>query len=259
MVFAVLLLAAVMAALWLLDIRDWRVYGVVVASPAILTGITIGTISPLLLLLGACAWRWRHRKIVVAIAVGAAVTAKLFLWPLLLWLWFTHRRQSAILAAVLGVAASLVAWAWIGFAGLSTYPSVLRSVRLEGDRGYSPGWLIGSDGVWLIAVVGALLVVWLGRRDRDRECFIAAVIVALSASPVLWLHYFSLLPLVMVQHRRLNWRWLVPLLLWATPAQLALGDTWRIALTMLVVAAISIPAGAGVQTTGAIRRDLSTG
>jgi hypothetical protein len=48
--FVPLLACSIFGALWLLGVRDWRCYGAVVAWPAVLTAVSLGTLSPLLLL-----------------------------------------------------------------------------------------------------------------------------------------------------------------------------------------------------------------
>src|SRR5579885_221281 len=58
-VFVVGSAAAVPAALWLLGVRDWRCYGAAFLWPPVLSGVAIGTISPLLLLGVAACWRLR--------------------------------------------------------------------------------------------------------------------------------------------------------------------------------------------------------
>ncbi len=54
-----LLVAATGLALRLVGVRDWRCYGALLASPATLDAIRLGTLTPVLLLLAAAAWRWR--------------------------------------------------------------------------------------------------------------------------------------------------------------------------------------------------------
>ena len=53
---------AIAAALLLFGVRDWRCYGAAFLSPAVLTGVTYGTVTPLLLLGVSALWRWRDRE-----------------------------------------------------------------------------------------------------------------------------------------------------------------------------------------------------
>ena len=84
---------------------------------------------------------------VVGLAVGAGIAAKLFLWPLLVWLLLTRRFR----AAAIGAASSLVlvagAWAVVGFQGLTQYPALLRAVQdVYAIRSYSLATVAGGLG-----------------------------------------------------------------------------------------------------------------
>src|SRR4051795_7943783 len=60
--FLILLVAALAATLRVLDVRDWRVYGVVALWPSSLAAVQTGNLSILLALLLALAWRYRDRR-----------------------------------------------------------------------------------------------------------------------------------------------------------------------------------------------------
>lgn len=95
--------AAVFAALVLLGVRQPAAFvAVFVAAPTIRT-LQVGAINALLLLALAVAWRWRDRWFVAGVVVAAAVVAKLFLAPFVLWLVLTRRFRAAMLAAVTSV------------------------------------------------------------------------------------------------------------------------------------------------------------
>ena len=51
------------AALWLLDVRDWRVYGVVLLWPAVIEAVQTANASLPLTLLVALMWRYRDRAV----------------------------------------------------------------------------------------------------------------------------------------------------------------------------------------------------
>jgi len=89
--FTVVMGAALVVALWVLEIRDWRVYAVVGCWPATISSVQAGNVTALLVLLAAVAWRWRNRRFVPGVAVAVAIAAKLFLWPLVVWLLATRR------------------------------------------------------------------------------------------------------------------------------------------------------------------------
>ncbi len=125
-VWGVVLIASVLGSLWILSVRDWRVFGVVLGSAAVIGAVGVGTLTPVLLLLLAVAWRWRDRAWVVAGSLALAIALKLFLWPLVVWLAATRRWTAALGTVALAVAATLVAWAAIGFDGFADYPDLVR-------------------------------------------------------------------------------------------------------------------------------------
>ena len=79
----------VVAALWLLELRDWRCYGAAYLSVAVLHDIRLGALTPLLALGLALVWRWRAQAR-AAVPLALIIVAKLFLWPLTVWLVATY-------------------------------------------------------------------------------------------------------------------------------------------------------------------------
>jgi hypothetical protein len=247
-IFTLLAIGAVPLALWLLGVRDWRCYGAAVVSAPILHGAVVGAISALLALALAAAWRWRDRPVVVAPLVALLVVSKVFLWPLGLWLLVTGRVRSAFAAAGIAVAAAFAGWAALGFAGLADYPRLLTVLSdLLAKEGYSPialGLSLGapeSAAKLLAYVTGAVAIaacVALARRrsqEADLASLCAALVAALLLSPIVWTHYLAMLfvPIAVVR-QRLSGLWLVPLVLWATPAQ-SDGIAWRIVVGFVVM------------------------
>jgi alpha-1,2-mannosyltransferase len=245
--FFLLNLGAVVLALRLLGVRDWRCYTVTVASLPVYAGLGIGTISPLLLLGVAAAWRYRDRAVAVGLLVAYVMTAKLFLWPIWIWLVRTRRYAAAAIAAGSAGAAILVSWALLGFQGMLDYPRLLaRLTELEGPHSYSLYSLARSVGVdaassqklvyaaTLCAVVAALVFV-----KGDREWLVAAIGIALLATPILWPHYLMLLfvPVALTQ-RRFSLVWIAMLALWLDPDGWSWGNPARIAPVLLFVALI---------------------
>jgi len=227
-IWTVVSLAAIGLALWWLELRDWRCYALVGVFMFTRSAVNLGTVEALLLLAVAAAWRWRDRLVEPAAAVGLAVVLKLFLWPLAVWLALTRRIRAALVAVVVAVIAAAVSWAAIGFAGVGSYPGVLR--RLANDES-SSSYSVVALGVRahmpllaarIVAVLVALALLaaaaWLARnsgrtpRDRDVATFTLCLAAAFAASPIVWVHYFLLLlvPLVLVRPR-LSLLWLVPL------------------------------------------------
>ena len=99
--------------------------------------------------------------------------------------------------------ASPRSWAVIGFAGIASYPELLRgSRRIVGDDSYT-AYIVGLDlglpsavarVIWLALGLGtARGVVVLGRRGDDCRAFVVAIAASLALTPIVWLHYFALL------------------------------------------------------------------
>lgn len=236
--------AAVGASLGLLGVRDRRVYGAAYVSIPALAGFGSGALSPMLLLGVALAWRYRDRALVCGVAVAAVIVAKMFLWPLGLWLLATRRWRAAGVAAASGVAATAAAWAAIGFAGLADYPSLMsRLTGLVGPNSYSPYAAVralgaGSLAAQALPMLLALALMWVVRSRDDRTVVTAAIGAALVATPILWPHYLVLLflPLALAS-RRLSPAWLLmPLALWLDPRPWSYGRLSRILPELAIVA-----------------------
>lgn len=245
-VWIVLSFAAAAGALWLLDVRDWRVYGIALATMPLLFGITYGNITMVLLLGLAAAWRWRHRTWPCAVAVAALIVLKLFLWPLVVWLVVTRRFRAAALSVTLAAATLMLSWAAIGFDGLGDYPDLLRAV----DAVYSEKTLsltalligtgLGSAVAKSLAAAAGLGVLVLGlalarRTDGDRRMFTAAIVAAILVTPVAWIYYYVLLlvPIALIA-RAFAPVWLLPLAFWL--------DMFLLPLFFLLVPFVSAPA-----------------
>jgi alpha-1,2-mannosyltransferase len=240
-------LVAVAAALRMLRVRDWRCYSIAFASAPIMEATGIGTISIPLLVVVAAAWRYRDRARAVGPLVAAAVTAKLFLWPLWFWLVRTRRWRAAAIAAGAGFAATVAAWAAIGFAGLRDYPTLLgRMTGLEGPHGYSVYALQRVVGVGdasaarvvsVLGIVALVLVLWWVRDDQ--RLILALLGVAFLATPILWPHYLVLLFVpIGLTSPQLSRLWFAPLLLWLDGSAWSEGDAWRIVGELFVAALV---------------------
>src|SRR5690242_11583672 len=123
-IFGLLAIAAVPLALYVLGVRDWRCFGMAFLTSATLSVVVAGALSSILALGAALAWRYRRNVKLTALVVAATVLAKIFLWPLLLWLVATRRAGTALLGAGLLVVAALAGWTVTGFASLVHYPAV---------------------------------------------------------------------------------------------------------------------------------------
>jgi alpha-1,2-mannosyltransferase len=248
--FLLLSVAAVLAAVWLLGVRDWRCYGAAMLGVPVFGALGVGSIGPFLLLLCALGWRFRNRT-VAGVPLALAATAKLFLWPVLVWLLVT-RRFRAFGAAVATLAAALALWATLDPSGMRRYPETVRLLNdVQRWKSYSVQSLSMSlhvsagaseliAGAAVLAVIAALV---LFRRRSDEVTFSAAIVAALLSTPILWNHYLVLLlaPIALARPR-LAPLWLLPLVLWVTPHPESLGVAWRIVLVLGVVGVV------GVQT-----------
>jgi hypothetical protein len=101
--------ACVPAILWTLNVRDWRVYGVMVLLLPVFDGWPSGNLTLPLALMVALAWRHRDRPWAAGLLAAAAISIKPFAWPLGLWLLATRRWKAAAWALVSGVAVNLLA------------------------------------------------------------------------------------------------------------------------------------------------------
>jgi alpha-1,2-mannosyltransferase len=255
-IYVALSLAAPALALWLLRVRDWRCYGIVYLWPPLLGGVSLGTLSPLLALAVAVAWRWRRSAPVLGTALAGAAVAKLFLWPLFVLFAAGGRWRAGLVSVLAACLAVLASWALIGFAGLGDYPRLLQELsRIESPRGYSPTALALAFGLprgaalAVAAVVGLPLLAAAAslarRRSGDIGALACAVAAALALSPVVWLHYLVLLVVPIAAARdRLGLVWFAPLLLWITPGTASNGSAWRIALVLGIVALTLVLAAA---------------
>jgi alpha-1,2-mannosyltransferase len=246
--FLILSVAALLGSVWLLGVRDWRCYGVSLLGVPVFGALGIGSIGPFLLLLCALGWRFRNRT-VAGVPLALAAAAKLFLWPLLVWLLVT-RRFRAFAASLATIAATLALWASIDADGMRRYAQTVRLLNdVQRWKSYSVQSLFISLHVPALtselaagatAAVGVAALVLLRRRG-DEVTFAAAVVLALIATPVLWNHYLVLLLApIAIARPRLAPLWLLPLVLLATPRPESLGVVWRIALVLSVIGLVAI-------------------
>jgi alpha-1,2-mannosyltransferase len=242
-------LVAVLGALRVLQVEDWRCYGVAILSAPAINSLALGALTSFLLLGAALAWRYRDAPAAAGVATAFTAVLKLFLWPLAVWLLVTRRRRALVICALAALVLLLGGWAVIGFAGMHSYPTLVHLLeRLEGPVSYSTVALLGLTGSAETAATVALSLatvaaIWLAARGSggDRRALALAVLGSLVATPLVWLHYLLLLYVPIALYRpRLSGLWFLPLLLWLTPLTHSQGTTWRIALALGVVAVVAI-------------------
>jgi alpha-1,2-mannosyltransferase len=272
-VVSVLAIALVIGILWLLDVRDWRCYTVAFLWVPTYSAIQTGNVTLLLTIGLALLWRYRSRTVTTAVVTGALIALKLFFWPLLIWLVVTRRFRAAGGAVVTAAILVVVPWAGIGFAGMTGYPHLLSVLtRAERADGYSiPALLSGGLG-WrtadLVGIAIGLAVLTaaarLGRRD-ERRSFALAIASVLLLTPIIGMHYFVFLLIVLALYTpRFGWTWAIPLLFWVGP-QVGNGAGWQTAAVLAVAAGTFVLATRKVHVAArkpqpAVRRvDLSLG
>lgn len=248
-VFAIAAIAAVVGALRALGVRDWRCYTLALGWLPVASTTTLGALSTLLALGAALAWRYRDRRLVVAAAIAAVVAVKVFLWPLLIWLVATRRYRAAATSVAMGIGLALGCWAVIGFDGMLSYPRHIGEIASsQQGRSYSPDALLRALGVptgaahlalaaLTVAAIGAVVLTARG-SDGDRRAFAAAVGAALVVSPIVWLHYFVLLYVVVALYqKRATAAWFLPLAFWFLGHQDSGGSPARILASYAIAAA----------------------
>jgi hypothetical protein len=208
-------LAALVGALWLLQVRDWRVYGVVLLWPAVIEGVQTANASLPLTLLVALAWRYRAHSAVAGLALGYGIAVKLFLWPVALWFALVGRGRAALVAGLTAAASLLLLLPWTS---IGDYVRLLRNLgRTFEHESYTPFALLTDIGLpdtpaRVATVLLGAAVLALAWRRRSLGLAVAA---ALVLSPIVWRHFFTLLIVPLALSRpRFDVVWLIPIGLW---------------------------------------------
>lgn len=234
-------LGFLVATLWVLQVRDWRVYGVALLWPAVIEAVQTANASLPLALLVALAWRWRDRAPLSGAALGYAVAIKFFLWPVVVWL-FALRKWTVALVAAAAAAGSLVLV--LPFISLNDYARLLTNLRATFEyQAYTPFALLTDLGVPDAVARGATValgagVLALAWRRRSLGLALAA---ALVLSPIVWRHFFVLLLVPLALSRpRFDVVWLIPLGMWVGDGTFN-GAPWQTAC-VLALATLTIAA-----------------
>ena len=246
----ILSFAAVIAALALVGVRDWRCYSIALIWPPVINSAGNVAVSLALAVLLAAAWRFRRSEVGSGALVGCTVAAKSFAWPLLVWPLVMRRWRGAVSAVAVCAALSLGTWAMLGFAGLRQYPDLVRAVTDAQERdSYSLSGVLLELGLGSTLARGALLVltaalIWaavlFGRRGAEAQAFSALVLASLATTPLLWQHYLVLLLVALAVTRpRMSLGWLLPLILYLAPMT-GNGALWQTILVPAVAAAVGV-------------------
>jgi alpha-1,2-mannosyltransferase len=241
-------IACILVALRLLAVKDWRCFGIALVAAPALNSILLGAVTSVLFLGTAATWRYRERAALSGVLAAAVSVMKLFLWPLGLWFVVTRRWRATLTFCSACCVLGLGAWGAIGFAGFRSYPELLRVLsKVEQARGYGVVSLAHVSGhaaefltLGLVGIVAIAVMVAARGPDADRRAFVVAVLGALIATPLLWLHYFVLLYVPIALYRpRLSGVWFLPLALWLTPVTQPQGSIWRICVALAVTGAVA--------------------
>ncbi|HUZ85143.1 MAG TPA: glycosyltransferase 87 family protein [Gaiellales bacterium] len=256
-VFVVLVFAALAGTLLALGVRDLRCYSIALLWPAVVATVQTASISLALALAVALAWRWRAMPRRQVAVVALAIVAKLFLWPLLIWLAAIGGLRRGVAAGAAATAVGLGSWMAIGFAGLDSYVPLLRRLgAAEGPTGYTFSHLsaaagLGAGAGTAVAYATAaclLAAVWVtGRRGHAAESLALCLAAALIASPIVWLHYFALLLVpVALAAPTLSRLWLLPCV--ALLAGPAVGPNHRPVAVLVVLAVAAMTTGLAIRS-----------
>jgi hypothetical protein len=228
-VFTAISIAAALLTLRVLQVRDWRLYGLVLIWGPVINGWQNANLTLVLGLGIAYLWRKRDNPLIAGALVAAMISLKPFVWPLGLWLLATRRYRALIYGAAFGLTLNVASWAIIGFNQIHAYSQVVSAVNNVMDkRGYSIFSLVmrlgGSHGLAYAlgitaAAAAAIACLIVGRRGNTKSALALSIAVCLLATPVLWTHYFALLIVPLAIFRpRLDPLWLLPLIMWLCPA-----------------------------------------
>lgn len=250
LVFVALLVVSFVLALALLGVRDWRCYGLAFIWPPVLEAIQTGNITMFLLLAAALVWRYRECPRAAGISLGVSLATKTLLWPLGLWFVATRRWRATTWTLSIAVATTVVTWGAISFRGFADYPDLVRRLSdrmseqsytvyaLARDFGASPDL---ARVLWLsVAVSLAAAVVIVGRRGGERDAFILALSTTIAITPIVWIHYFVLLLVVVAV------------------AEPRLGPGWFMGIPMQIFVTTGVYNGSTLQTAAMLATAVVT-
>jgi alpha-1,2-mannosyltransferase len=246
------------ATLWVLRVRDWRVYSITMLWLPVYTAWQTTNETIFLVFGVACLWRYRDKAWIAALITVIEISLKPLMWPLAVWLLATRRWRASIYSLLLGVAINVAAWWIVGFGEIREY---LHVAALDTTGAWRSGYGVAAfvahfglsrgvgDTVTLllsVALIVAISCVGWVKRD-DLQAMTLTVALTLAAAPLVWNHYFTLLLIPLALNRpRFNWLWAFPLLMWLSPPQ----DQGNVALWQA-----GTIAGIAVVTLAVLARD----
>lgn len=243
--------AALVAALRICAVRGRSGFVLAIASFPFVATLALGQPDGLFALVAALAWHHRGRP-QGGVAVGLLIAAKLFAWPLVVWLVLTRRFRCAATSVAVAAAALVTSWAAIDFKGLFGY---LRLLTADADafapRSHAILSFLVRSGVGLhtarslAAALGTAicaLLAWRVRRS-DIGTFAVLILAGLLMSPILWSHYLVvlLIPLAVAHPRPHRW-WLLYAAFWLSPTEPP-SSPLKIAIVIAVACAVALDSG----------------
>jgi hypothetical protein len=233
-------------SLWLLGVRDWRVYGLGFLAAPVVAGWQTSNLTLLLLLGLAIAWRWRDTPVTCGSAAALLLVLKPFAWPVAVWLLASRRYAAAAYCAVITIVVNLVTWPLVGVDELTRFLRLdTRVTDLLYRGGYGVPALAAHLGLgrtigFLLLGIGSVALtsaIFAFGRDREWLALTGSCLLMLLASPLTWDHYFAMLiaPLA-IARPRLGKEWSLLVLLWVCPAVGVTG--WEVAAAWLISAAL---------------------
>jgi hypothetical protein len=249
LIFVALSLTACLSALRILDVRDWRLYTLVLLWWPVISAWQTANVTLLLVCGIAATWRYRDSPRVAGMLTAVMLCLKPIVWPLMLWLLVTRRFRAAAYGLVFALAINAISWAVLGFGQLPKWWHLLATqMDVLYRQGYGLTALMvhlggsRSAGTALTLVAAAAMAVgclYLGLKQRQRDAFTLSIGLMLVSSPLVDNHYFALLivPLALTRPS-LSWAWAVPLVLWLCPATSVAG--WQVLLAWVTLGAITL-------------------
>ncbi len=250
--FTFVSIALLPLALWVLRVRDWRVYGIAALWEPFFVGWATANESLYLMFGLACVWRVRDRPWLTGLLAGALISLEPLLWPLGLWLVATRRWRASLHALAWGVALNLFAWGIVGFGQIGAYLHASATDTADAWRGgfgvpasLAHFGVAQTGGFAVMAVLCAGLAAGVLHaalvRHGEIPAFVLTVALALVSSPLLWSHYVMLVlvPLAILRPR-LDWLWALPVVFWASQLPAPAQD-WQIVLDWVIMAVILLP------------------
>ena len=191
--FFMIVVGAVLTASFLGSERDPVI--AVLATSFTLTGLQLGTLSPLLFAGAVFLWRLRDRPVAFGLLAGPVVASKLFLVPLLAWPLLARRHRAFAWAS--GCTTVLLAGGFaLGPLGPSAYArllSVLGAHEAKSGFGLTGAFMTAGLGpalseaaaaIFAAAVLVAVYLRFRQARATRESAGIAAIALVLRSCPV---------------------------------------------------------------------------